>query len=263
MSSLAEAMSTRPAPVDNYDYMVEDDGDDLRFHTACLEEIDRYRRIDEWIPSYNNVLSQTALNCKYQLAKAGAAKLNTTDFLQYTRDGTTDDLRQCAFANLIKIGILGKSSCMLWFLTVLGGDPSPYMRELMRRLLGQMLGSVAIGEDSKSSEAVQSEQDGLTIEKDTTTEARKAAISRRQTMTGALDALGSELGGNEALKKGLWAAVSSPAISLQELGDLLLVCSLLYPARRSSVVVLKYPKYWECTNLGKVYYAASRLPKRG
>ena len=252
MGSLAEAMSTKPAPVDNDDYMRDDDGDDLHFHTACLEEIDRYRRIDEWIPSYKNVLSRMALDCKFQLSQAGATDLILTDFLQYTRDGTADDLRLNAFANLIKIGILDRGSIFRWFLLVLGTDPSPYIRENMLRHLGQLLGSVAIGEGSKSSEAIKAEQDGLTIEQETTTESRKAELERKQTVPGALQALRDELSGNEGLKKGLWAAVTSPSISLREMADMLQICALLYRAETSLVIVLKYPKYWKCTHTGKV-----------
>ena len=252
MSSLAEAMSTKPAPVENHDYMTDDGGDDLHFHMACLEEIDRYRRIDEWIPSYTNVLSRTALDCKFQLSQAGAAALDLTDFLQYTRDGTADDLRLTAFANLVRIGILNKEPCLRWFLLVLGTDPSPYMRGNMLRLFGSLLGSVAIGESSKFSEAATADLDGLTIEQETTTEARKAELERKQNVPRALQALVNELAGNEALRAGLWAAVTSPTISLREMADLIQICSLLYRAVKSLVVVLKYPRYWRCTHYGKV-----------
>lgn len=251
MGSLAEAMSTKPAPVENHDYMTDDDGDDLHFHTACLEEIDRYRRIDEWIPSYTNVLSRTALDCKSRLSQAGAAILDLTDFLQYTRDGTADELRLSAFANLIKVGILNNASCLRWFLVVLGTDPSPYMRQNMLSLFGQMLGSVAIGDGSKA-EPTKAEQDGLTIEQETTTDARKAEINRKQHVPDAIQALIDEIGTNEALKRGLWAAVTSPAVSLREMADLLEICGQLYQAVKSLIVVLKYPSYWKCTHIGKV-----------
>ncbi len=257
MSSLVEAMSTKPAPVDDHNYMTDGDGDDLHFHTTCLEEIDRYRRIDEWIPSYNNVLSRTALDCKLRLVQAGATELVLMAFLQHTRDGTADGLRLNAFSNLIAIGILNRESCLRWFLLVSGTDPSPYIREHMFRLFGQLLGSVAIGEGSKSSEAIQAEQDGLTIEQETSTEARKAELKRKQTVNGALEALRDELGGHEPLKKGLWAAVTSPTISLREMADLLQICMLLYRAERSMMVVLKLPKYWKCAHIGKVRLSLS------
>ena len=251
MSSLAEAMSTKSPPVEDLNYMIEDDGDDLHFHKACLEEIDRYRRSDEWIPSYTNVLSRTALECKLQLSQTSTIALDLSDFLQHTRDGTADDLRLSAFANLVKIGLLNKASCLRWFLLVLGTDPSPYIRGKMLRLFGQMLGSVAIGEDSKP-EADKAEQDSLIIEQETTTEARKVGLERKQNVPRALQALITEISGNEALKQGLWAAVTSPVISLQEMAELLEICSLLYRPVRSLVVVLKYPSYWRCKHTGKV-----------
>lgn len=82
MNSLAEALSSKPlSSSDAFDMDIdEDDGDDLGSYNACLEEIDRYRRMDEWIPSYHNILSTTALSCKRQLIKSGAVPFRPVDF---------------------------------------------------------------------------------------------------------------------------------------------------------------------------------------
>lgn len=254
MRSLAEAMSTKPAPIDSDDYMEDDDGDDLSFHKACLEEIDRYRRIDEWIPSHHNILSRTALDCKLLLVKAGATKLNFIDFLQYTRDGSAESLRLCAFQNLVQLEILKKEPILYWFFTVLGNDPSNYMRKEMMLLLERLLGAAAVGDNSSSAEAMQLDHDGLTIEQETSTDARRIELERKQTLPGAIDALKAELAGNEAFENGLWAATTSAVISMNEMNELLNICAMLYPAVSSMVVALKYPRYWECTKMGKVCY---------
>ena len=252
MRSLAEAMSTKPAPIDSNDYMQDDDGDDLHFHMACIEEMDRYRRIDEWIPSHDTILSRTSLDCKFQLAQAGALDLNLSDFLPYTREGIADNLRLSAFENLIKIGILKRNAILRWFFVVLGTDPSAYMRQKMLQLLGKLLGSAAIGDSSNSAAATIADHDGLTIEQETSTEARRLELERKQTIPGAIEALKAELDGNEEFELGLWAATSSPIVSLGEMVQLLDICAALYPAISSTLVVLNYPRYWECTKMEKV-----------
>lgn len=262
---------------DTMDESNEDNrGDDIDFHHACLEEIDRYRRMDEWIPSYNNVLSITALDCKRQLVKARSAEFNLVEFLQYTRDGTSDDLRLSAFRAIMEMELVKQDKILQWFLMVLGSDPSPYLREHMSRLLGKLLAALAIGEFSASATHPEIENGGLTIEnddlmiEDTSTDARKKAADRKKTVPGALDALKEEIGGNEVLREGLWAAVSSPSISLQEMGHLIDICSLLYTPKLSLIVKLRLPRYWKCRNLGNCKllfthsgrYRENKMPQR-
>ena len=237
-------------------------GDDgLAFHNACLEEIDRYRRMDEWIPSYHNILSVTALDCKRRLVKAGATTIHLTDFLQYTRDSTSDNLRLKAFEVMVELGLIQQEIILRWFLMVLGTDPSPYVRERMLQLFGKFLAALAIGEISvatiqaaeMTAAPLAVEDDGLTME-ETSTDARRKAMDRTRTIPGALDALKEEGSGNEVLKKGLWDVLSSPAMSLQEMGELLDICSLMYDANSSLIVKLRYPRYWKCHKFGKVRY---------
>ena len=231
--------------------------DDIDFHRDCLEEIDRYRRMDEWIPSYNNILSTTVLDCKRRLVKAGAADFGLVDFLQYTRDGTSDNLRLGAFECMMDLDLVRHDRIFQWFLMVLGTDPSPFLREHLQRLFGKLLAALAIGEISVSTANVTAEEDGLTIEhdgltiEDTSTDIRKKSIDRKKTVGGALPALKEEIGGNEILRQGMWAAISSPAISLQEMGQLLDICALLYTPNSSLVIKLKYPRYWKCRKVGK------------
>lgn len=232
--------------------MEDDGGDDIIFHNECLDMIDRYRRMDELVPSYHNILSTTALNSKLQLIKAGATPLNTVDFLQYTSDGTYDILRLNAFTNMMELGMIQNNAILGWFLCVLSTDPSPYIRENMLQIFGKALGFIAIGETSPAASVEIAQPDGLIIEQDASTEARKADLARKQTVAGALNALKVEMGNNEVLKEKLWGAISSPTISLRELGQLLSICEMLYTTESSMIVRLNYPRYWRCTKTGRV-----------
>ncbi|KAI4254035.1 MAG: hypothetical protein LQ352_003340 [Teloschistes flavicans] len=254
MEALSEAMASKPPlghDVEDTFTFAENDGDDLRFHKSCLEQIDRYRRTDEWLPSYHNILSRTALNATRTLLLAGVIDNNPASIVQYTRDGTADQLRLCAFENLIRMGLHKEDALLGWFLFAMGTDPSPVFRRQAFRLLGQLLGSIAIGQKASGLEAL--EQDGgLIIERDDASNlARKADLARRTTVPGALAALKSEVQDNETLKKGLWTAISSPALTLKEIKELLDICTLLYEPESSMRVILKYPRYWQCKKVGK------------
>ena len=270
MRALAEALAVRPSPTVRAFDDFEDDGDNENFHNACLDEIDRYRRIDEWIPSYHNILSTTALDCKRILAKAGIINIRPADFLQYTPDGTSEYLRLKAFENLMTLGMVKNDAILRWFLFVLGTDPSSYVREHMVHILGRTLGATAIGEHLEVAKAQESQEDGLVIEQESSTEARQADLARKQTVLGALNALKDELSSNLVLKTEIWNAITSPTLSLQQMGDLLDICDLLYTPETSMVVALKYPRYWTCKKIGKgkvLFSPSSRIrttpmPKR-
>lgn len=270
MRGLAEAIASKPPlPANDLDDFEDSSGDDQNFLNACLEEIDRHRRIDEWIPSYHNILTTTALDCKRILAKAGIIQTSPADFLQYTPDGTSEYLRLNAFSNVMALGSVKNHAILRWFLFVLGTDPSPYIRENMLRIFGKTLGSLAVGEHLEVAKEQSAQLDGLVIEQESTTEARQADIARKQTVEGALNALKDELSADPVLRNELWKAIKSPTLSLRQLGELLDICDWLYEPEQKILVVLKYPRYWEYKNLGRgkvLFTRTSRvrttIPKR-
>lgn len=256
MRALAEALAAK-RPSSSFDE-TDDDQDDKAFLNACLDEIDRYRRIDEWIPSYHNVLSTTALDCKQILTKAGALTTQPADFLQYTPDETSDHLRVNAFANLMGTGLMKGDAVLRWFLFVLGTDPSPYIRDQMLRILGKTLGSIAIGEHLDAAKAQAAQQDGLVIEQEASTEARAADLARKQTVEGSIGALRTEVSSNPVLKQSIWNAITSPALSLQQMSELLGICEILYTPETSMRVTLRYPQIWQVKRTDKYKFLFSR-----
>ncbi|KAI9734199.1 MAG: hypothetical protein M1834_002299 [Cirrosporium novae-zelandiae] len=230
----------------NYDEEEESDGALLR---SCLEELERYRRMDEWLPSFQNIYARTALGCKKRLAQAGRIKVTAADFLQYTREGTFDLLRLDAFRELTDMGSLKHGNIMQWFLWVLSHDPSPFVRQVMHRLLGLGLASIAFGEGMQSDEAPP--QSGLIIEQESTTTARQEQLSRKQTITGAMAALKVELSNNLTMKKSFWEATTSPAIGIEEVRDLLVICRVLYDTVDRMMITMNLPRYWKVESLGR------------
>ena len=251
MSSLAESIAANP-PFDPESMELGDDsGDNLQFHEACLEEIDRYRRLDQWIPSFHNILSTTALDCRARLMKAGIIPTDATDFLQYTRDGCFADLRLNAFSNLVDLGLIRKMRIMKWFLFAFANDTSPYIRAKLSTLFGQLLGSIAIGEDQSPASQTRIQAGGLVVEQESSTETRQADFARKKTVQGALAALRREFGQQPSFKDALWEAVQSPLLSLDEVYELLHICSLLYNPVKSQLVIMYYKRHWRIYSHGK------------
>ncbi|KAG8527082.1 uncharacterized protein KY384_008511 [Bacidia gigantensis] len=261
--SLSRAMSTKPPPrieQEAFDLSVGiGEEDNMAFHEGCLEQIDRYRRMDEWIPSHQNIISRATLDAKYTLIKSGAVKLQPLDFLQYTSPITSEHLRLHAFSHIMSLGQIHHLAILRWFLSTLATDPSPRIRDHLILILNKTFGSVAIGEAFLPIQDVAATEDkpdppengGLTIETEASTSEHATKKARKTTMSGALEALRQELGSNPVLSDGLWAAISSPTISLRQVWQLLEICGRLYIPRTSILVVLKYPRYWSCEKTGK------------
>lgn len=223
---------------------------EYRLQADCMAEIDRYKRMDEWSSSFHNLYTRTAIDCQYRLMKAGVLDMDIALFIPYTRVGTFDLLRLDAFRILLDLNIARHTDILRWLLYAMSVDSSAYIRRELYRIFGISLASLAFGREENAAET--SPHRLLVIEQESSTEARKARLARKQTVPGALDALKQDLGGNIDLKEALWAACNSPYIGLHELHDLLYICTVLYEPIDQMMVSLKYPKYWKTEHLGSV-----------
>ena len=250
MMSLAEAVAAQPALESNIadtglfeDINTEPTDDTPEFRKSCLDEIDRHRRIDEWIPSHHNILSRTALECKRILTQSHIFLSPPSDFLQYTSDGASALVRMSALSCVIALGG-GKSRKVLRFLiSILSTDPSLFVRSHTFQLFHKAVSELAIGPLGFDT---QPSQDGLIIEQDASTEARQALLARRKTIPGAMLALKTEIGDDPSLKAALWKAIQSPILSINEVNHLLDICSMLYEPENKLKILLRYPRFWRC-----------------
>lgn len=133
----------------------------------------------------------------------------------------------------------------------MSSDNSQWFRRRLHTVFGRALASIAFFGTGRKEEP-SAQMDGLVIEQEGSTEVRQADLARRQTITGALEALKREVSGNVALKDSLWAASNSPSIGVLELSNFVDLCKVLYDPVSSCVVALKYPRYWRVQHLGKV-----------
>lgn len=255
MESLCHAMlgkPERPSEVDDFDMerVLEAQAEE-QLEKDAIAEIDRYRRMDEWSSSFQNIYSRAALRCQVRLMEAKILSLDIMQFLPYTRAGTYDLLRLDAFECLIELDIFQYPELLRWFIFTMSNDSSALIRCRLHNLFGKALAPVAFGRETKE-EAPASNTDNLIIEQESSTEVRQADLARRQTVTGALNALKKEISGDQLLKESLWAACNSPCIGILELSEFTDLCRVLYDAITTRMVSLKYPRYWTVKHLGKV-----------
>ncbi|CZS95368.1 hypothetical protein WAI453_011340 [Rhynchosporium graminicola] len=263
----------------------EEDPEPMEYRKAVVDELDRYRRNDEWIESYQNCFTVTVLDCKQRLMNAKIIPLNAMEFVQYLHDGNSEYVRIKAFASLIELGYLTNNNIACLLLNAASTDPSPHVRRHLFEVFCVGVAAIAFGHDKRpepsnaktnGEAAVNGEKDvvmsdsgvvltggsdnaegegdgGLIIEEDVTrdAEARAALIARTKTLDGALAALKVELRDNEVLKEALWEAVKSTVIGFVEQFDILDICQIIYSSVESLTIKLVYPRYWRVTYAGK------------
>ncbi|KAI9714981.1 MAG: hypothetical protein M1828_001088 [Chrysothrix sp. TS-e1954] len=232
----------------------------IAFNRDAMSEIERHRRIDEWIPSYRNMHSATAIDCLRRLAKADIIKPRLADFAQYTKAGSADDLRLAGLRCLVELDLLKSDAVLNFILHSLSSDLSPYMRSNIYKLFGYGLGLVAIGirQDAPPAEPVDT---GLVIEQDVATEKQADVIARKTDITKAIEGLKQDIGSRKTLANALWRAVKSPLLSPLEMLRLVDICALFYDPYNALEIRLRLPRYWRCENLGDGKVKFAETPK--
>ncbi|KAK3394651.1 hypothetical protein B0H63DRAFT_53908 [Podospora didyma] len=237
---------------------VEDD-EDLefkRFIEKTIEEIDKYRRMDEWTSTYQNIWTTTALNCKMRLMKAHVIPTSPLEFVQYLQDDNIDLVRIKGFECLVELGMLAKGPIMKLLLSYLSTDPSPFVRDQLFKIFCKGVAGIAFGETKLIAEPkkeAEVDESGLIIEQgEAEVLQRKLDAVRRDDITQALMALKHELKTEESKKNpelavAIWKAVESNIIGVREKFQLLELCSAMFEPEDSLLLTVKYPRVWKCT----------------
>ncbi|KAM0724261.1 hypothetical protein Q7P37_000143 [Cladosporium fusiforme] len=232
--------------------MEDDNNPDAEFEKEAISEIERYRRIDEWISTYHNVYSMTAIDCLQKLTRANIVKDKTRELLEYTRAENAVNVRLVAFRCLTETGITRKISMMRYLLHSLADDRSPVFRQELLTCFGEALGHIALGDgDSDPAPAPAANDTGLVLEQEVNHELRHLEATRKTTPEGALAALKNALQKEQGFNDALWYAATSPILTLEEVGAIADIAALVFDAKVSLGVILKYPRHWRVVNEGR------------
>lgn len=221
---------------------------DEEYKRIAIDEIHRYRRIDEWIPSFHNLYTVTALDSMKVFMQSGALPRRLSDFIEYTKRENSDPIRIKAYDCLVELGAFRNPDIMAYFLVSFFTEPSPYVRNQLWSVMSRAIGAIARGESDKP-KTVMPAAGGLVLDDDQDIqEARQNAAQTQQTLSGAIANLRSQISEIPVLKEILLEALRSPTIGMENFLDLLTLCRILYEAKDSFKITLRLPRYWSVSS---------------
>ncbi|KAI1193260.1 hypothetical protein F5X97DRAFT_44553 [Nemania serpens] len=244
------AMSLSFGDGDNEDEIMADavDTEPDEFRDQALEEIERYRRRDEYSPSFQNCFTVAALDALCRLMKASVVPLTPLTFVQYLQDRTCDFVRIKACESLVELGFLDKPEFIRFFFSLISTDPSPFVRDQLFKVLCRGLASIAIGErPDPSKQPPQPVKEGLDLvveQENSIMEERQKAKARKEDLHVALAALKEQTEDDEELQEVIWQALDSPVLTVTERINLLEICSLLVDDDPALMLKFKFPEVW-------------------
>ncbi|KAF1819624.1 uncharacterized protein K489DRAFT_412924 [Dissoconium aciculare CBS 342.82] len=226
---------------------------DADFEQTAVGEIERYRRIDEWVVTYQNIYSTTAIECLQKLTKAGIVKDKRMELLQYTRPSTAENVRLAAFRCLNEIGLCRKMPVLKHLIHSIVDHASPYFRDRLTRLFGEALGHIALDDVEPVKAAPPPTTDGLILEQDVvnTVTLQEIDAARKASPEGAIATLKTTLPESGIFRDALWYAITSPDITIDEVANFCDVAALVVQPVTAAVVTLNLPRPYRCRHVGK------------
>lgn len=250
MRCLAECLVSIPSSVvTDFDFRVQ--AEEFDFTKKAIEELTRHQRLDEWIPTFQNIYTTTGLDCSLKLVMSRVMPFKPSEFSQYAQLGNADNVRLKAWECLVRLGMIRKDSVLRFMMHEIRSDPSPYFRKQLLLIFDIAIGQIATGDvftPHKSQEAV----GGLVIDQEADNSARASSLAR-QSLAGALNGLKQDLVNNQTLRLVLEEALNSRTLSLSDMTQLLDFCDMIFRDRRKNAmpVKLRFPRYWKVQHLGQ------------
>lgn len=257
LDSLTECLCNKPekpteAEEEDLNFAERNALADLRIaEDVAMDEIDRYRRMDEWTSSFQNAYSRTALRCQARLSARRLRHHTPMHFLQYARPGNYDMLRCTAYEMLAASDLFSNERILHCYIHGMTTVASPYVRERMRQAFGKALARVAIGTGVSNPAVATQASNGLTVEGAGPEPAQNPVSSdRRTSIDGALMALKQELDGNVTLKEDLYQALCHPDAGFEDIRATVEFCKMLYEPKDTEMrLTLRLPRYWRVQRL--------------
>lgn len=251
MYCLAESLtSTTNGADDSFNFTQQ--AEEFEFAKKAMEELTRHQRLDEWIPTYQNIYTTTALDCAMKLSMNRVTPFKPSEFLQYAQLGNADNVRLKAWECLVRLGMMRKDSVMKYMIHEIRSDPSPYFRRQLLRVLDVAVGQIATGNVFLPEKVAEHGTDALIVESDADGADRASNIARQQ-LDGAIKGLQSDLVDNKTLRAALEEALKSKTLSVNDMSDLLDLCDIVYSNCKKNTlpITLHYPQYWKAEHIGQ------------
>jgi transcription initiation factor TFIID subunit 2 len=206
---LAESM-VEPQGGINFDFNdLSEETAEIELRRAAQNEISRYQRIDEYIPSYRNLYTRATLFCQKRLMESKIESRRLAVFMPYVRPGNLDEVRLAAFEALIELGMLRNPSFMRYALRLFCTEPSPFLRDHFWSLIERGFGLIALGEPEVEAQPV---SNGFVIAEGESAEVRQERAERTGSLEGASRSFQKQLANNQVLQEALMNALRYVAL---------------------------------------------------
>lgn len=230
----------------------------IMLHKA-VAEIDRCQRMDQWMPSIQNVVAILVLRQKELLARGGYITASFKDNLRLTRPGNDAKVRLTAFQSIADLGGLKSKEIAHYMMFTACNDQELVIRSGLVEVLTRAAGVLALYGDRSASyykkkHAIRNHPQALIIDEGGSQEsgngsrqmdARREALAR-STVSGAIDFLRKDVSQSEyaALKSEIWIALTANNDRLDLISRRLLldVCQVLYEPEEKYVITLPVPR---------------------
>lgn len=219
--------------------------EDHEFVSQVTRELDRLFKIDEWMPSYRNVVSVTCLEQKVKLARNNLTEFHFQELMFYTSPKYYMDVRIAAFEGLLVLGGLKNAHILGYFAEVLLLEASSaYFKLQMVNALKRAICEAAINgtpsflddPEFQSLEKMFDESKGMSnpnnmivIEESQNTEmnSRRDALARAS-IKGAIQILRRDYGIGKGIQKTFWNMIHSSLLGLRERKLIFILCEILF-----------------------------------
>jgi transcription initiation factor TFIID subunit 2 len=218
---------------------------DAEFQKLAVEEIQRLRRIDQWIPSFHNLYTVAALDSQRLFMSNGLITKRWADFLKFTEPGNSDSVRIKAFDCLVDLDAFQDPAVMAYFVYSYSHEPSPCIRASLWNVLSRAFGCMALAVQMSESKPLFEPVDGLIIDETQAEDSAQAVIARTQTLSGAIANLVAQVGKSDTLQEAITTALTSPHLGAVEFLNILTLCRILYVPDDRFPLALKLPQYWK------------------
>ncbi|EJU02667.1 hypothetical protein DACRYDRAFT_21692 [Dacryopinax primogenitus] len=149
----------------------------------AVQEVERYRLRDQYVPSQHNVITIAALEFKLMLMLGGLIATDGNFFLEYTREENFVPVRLAAFDALLVMKWYMRPALIRYFFSVVINDPSRVIRRHLAHAMVESLGVLyQIGElgSGHKKEPILIEEDGTQKKKPKSSEAAVMARALRK-----------------------------------------------------------------------------------
>lgn len=231
---------------------------DEKFVTEVIEELDRLRKIEEWVPSYQNMVCASCIRQKTRLARNNLCEYSFEELVKFTTPNHAEEVRLAAFEGILLLGGLKVWEILRYFLYSLClSDTTRFFKTRMIDALQNAVCEAAVHgipsviDDPEfdslnklfnANKGLSNPNNMIVVEESQNTEvsSRRDALARAS-IEGTVLLLRRDYGIGHGLKKALWRLIHSSLLGLKERRVLFGLCEILYFEKDTYPVDISVP----------------------